>query len=308
MKGLELSRWYYQEMVVPLIHNNFYEYENRIAVGLAGEGSQCYGYDDELSQDHDWGANICLWLTKEDYEKIGMVLEKGLEELPKKFHGYPCANISSLGGGRTGVMTIDFFYKKFLAVSNVPKYYEEWRIIPEHHLAAATNGAVFRDDLGKFSFIRNGLLKGYPEDVRKKKIAYYCLQSAQSGQYNLPRIVKRGDYVAAQLALVEFMKNSIVLVYLLHNRYAPYYKWLFQGLDKFLEPDDDFRVKYADLCENSTWKKKIMLTEEISQQIINVLQSQKLTDSRSDFLLEHGYEVYSRIEDTAIKRINPWIL
>ena len=63
MKGLELSRLFYEELVKPMLEQKFAAYVPRIAAGLVGEGSQCFGYDDEISRDHDWGASICLWLT-----------------------------------------------------------------------------------------------------------------------------------------------------------------------------------------------------------------------------------------------------
>ena len=53
MKGLELAKAYYEEYGRPMIREKFPDYEGRIAVGLAGEGSECFGYDDEISRDHD---------------------------------------------------------------------------------------------------------------------------------------------------------------------------------------------------------------------------------------------------------------
>ncbi len=45
-ESIEMSRRFYDEQVAPLIHNEFSEYESHIAVGIAGEGSDCFGYDD----------------------------------------------------------------------------------------------------------------------------------------------------------------------------------------------------------------------------------------------------------------------
>ena len=73
MKGLELSQKYYMEYGIPMIKNIFLNYENRIAVGLVGPGSECYGFDDSLSTDHDFGPSFCMWLTNVDYENIGAV-------------------------------------------------------------------------------------------------------------------------------------------------------------------------------------------------------------------------------------------
>lgn len=43
MKGLEAARRLYAEKGAAIIHEHFPEYEGRIAVGLAGSGSQCLG-------------------------------------------------------------------------------------------------------------------------------------------------------------------------------------------------------------------------------------------------------------------------
>lgn len=54
IKGLELSKQYYETYGKPMIAGQFPEYESRIAVGLVGQGSECFGYDDESSRDHDF--------------------------------------------------------------------------------------------------------------------------------------------------------------------------------------------------------------------------------------------------------------
>ena len=96
--------------------------------------------------------------------------------------------------------------------------------------SAAVNGEVFFDNYGEFTRIREELKKGYPEDVRLKKIAARLMKMAQSGQYNFPRCNKRKEYVASRLALSEFMSVSMSLVYLLNHAYRPYYKWVHRGL------------------------------------------------------------------------------
>ena len=56
---------------------------------------------------------------------------------------------------------------------------------------------------------------------------------AQSGQYNYGRCMRRGDTVAAMLALDEFVRQAISMVYLLNRTYMPYYKWMFRGMENF---------------------------------------------------------------------------
>ena len=50
MNGLEEAKLLYEQRGKDMLHTCFPEYEGRIAVGLAGHGSECFGYDDELSR------------------------------------------------------------------------------------------------------------------------------------------------------------------------------------------------------------------------------------------------------------------
>lgn len=105
MKGLKLSQLYYDEVIAPFLRERASGYTDRIAAGLVGEGSECFGFDDEYSRDHDWGATICLWLDEEDEKIIGQRLQEGLFQLPAEFLGYPVHWIP----GRNGVMSIQNF-------------------------------------------------------------------------------------------------------------------------------------------------------------------------------------------------------
>ena len=51
MNGLELAEQYYEEYGRPLIAEHFPAHQGRIAAGLVGEGSECLGFDDELSRE-----------------------------------------------------------------------------------------------------------------------------------------------------------------------------------------------------------------------------------------------------------------
>ncbi len=164
--GMELCRAYYETYGRAMIHEKFPEYEERIAVGLVGEGSDCFGYDDGISQDHDWGPSFMMWVSDSVYEEIGKQLQAAYEELPQTFLGYTYRT-SRQGAGRRGVQTIRGFYGRLLGMEqldSIRKAMETenpglipYRQMEESALAAAVNGSVFRDDEGIFTQIRRML-------------------------------------------------------------------------------------------------------------------------------------------------------
>ncbi len=87
MKGLELSRKYYFAYGKGMLEEKFPMLAGRVAAGLAGQGSECLGFDDGISRDHDYGPSFCLWLTREDYEKYGNAMREEYRKLPQDFKG-----------------------------------------------------------------------------------------------------------------------------------------------------------------------------------------------------------------------------
>ena len=65
MKGLDLARAFYEEYGLPMLEEQFSDVLDKIAIGLTGSGSECYGYDDEISQDHDFEPGFCIFLPEE---------------------------------------------------------------------------------------------------------------------------------------------------------------------------------------------------------------------------------------------------
>lgn len=306
MKGMELSRLYYEKVCKPVIEKEAGELTERTAVGLVGEGSECYGYDDEISRDHDFGPSCCFWLTREDYRIYGGKLREILDSLPKSFMSFPALKISEWGGGRRGVLNTESFYRKFTGKENGPETLNEWRMIPETNLSIVTNGSVFSDPLGEFTKIRNRLLEYYPEDIRLDKIASRCMKIAQSGQYNLGRCLKRGEFVAARIAEAEFINESIYMIYLLNKKYMPFYKWMHKDMQflPILGKEVHNLLNNLISIQNS---EKPETAEKICGLIINELKIQGISENKSDFLLDHGPDIQRKISDESLRNSNPWI-
>ena len=62
IRGLELSERFFGEYGLPMLREQFPQYMDMIAAGVAGEGSDCFGFDDAISRDHDFEAGFCLWI------------------------------------------------------------------------------------------------------------------------------------------------------------------------------------------------------------------------------------------------------
>lgn len=321
MKGLDLSREYYENVGKPILMELFPEYMEKAAVGLVGEGSECFGFDDQISMDHDYGPSFCVWFPRNIYTEVRESMSEIYDALPKEYKGVSANLIREQSAGRRGILEIEGFYQKFLTRDIVPENLTDWLRIPEHYFAVATNGEVFEDNLGMFSEIREKLLNYYPEDIRLKKIAACAVKMAHSGQCNYARMMWRHDVVAAKFALDEFMRNAISLAFLLNRVYCPYYKWMWRGMEqlpKLGKVKDLLKNMAAGALDVSHWDSgkwkecryklnredpMVDMVEQIADLVREELWSQGISSSTSDYLEEHAYAVMTRIQDKRIRSL-----
>lgn len=230
VSNLERSREFYEQYGRTMINAHFTEYENRIAVGLTGEGSDCFGFDDEISTDHDYAPGFCMWLTAKDFEEIGERLQAEYDKLIAAHVAESPNNVHI--SSRRGVFRINDFYNQLLS-SNCD--YEagetDFCDVEEQALAAAINGAVFEDKLGVFSAVRKNLAY-YPDNVWRAKLAGAVHEFSQYAQSNYSRMMARKDYITADICKLKAVESTLDLIYLLNRQYAPYYKWKRKGAEK----------------------------------------------------------------------------
>ena len=308
MTGLELARAYWEACGVPMIRDQFPEYEEIIAAALTGSGSECYGFDDDVSRDHDYEPGFCLFIPGEEIvdRRTAFLLERAYAKLPAEFEGFRRLKLQPVGGQRHGVFRIDEYYTEKIGCPVEQMTMEQWLRLPEYALAEAVNGEVFRDDAGLLTDCRKAL-SGMPEDARRKRLAGRLLLMAQSGQYNYRRCLKHGEAGAAQLAVGEFVKNALSAVFLLNRAYMPYYKWSFRALRALPGGEDlDRSLEWLLTTDNGEQaaEDKYFCMEGIASQVIDMLQEQGLTEATCGDLEKHAYSVNDGIKDGQVRNLH----
>ena len=308
MNGLELSERFYSECVKPMLSEQFSDVLPYLAVGLFGSGSECFGFDDAISTDHDFEPGVCILLPDESIvdRQTAFKLERAYYKLPKEFLGYRRSAVAPVGGARHGVLrTAEVFADKVGSPDGVLTVHQ-WLTVPGHALAEATNGRLFFDGYGEVTRIREGLRR-YPEDVRKKKLAGHLLLMAQAGQYNYTRCLKHGETGAAQLAAAEFVRHTMSAAFLLNNVYEPYYKWSFRAMRRLpklslLAETMEYLLTTdngAELAES-----KYDMIEDAASDVIDELQTQGLSKAICGDLEKHAYSVNDAIADGDIRNLH----
>ncbi|PHH97310.1 DUF4037 domain-containing protein [Fusobacterium nucleatum] len=304
IKGSELSKRYFYDIVLPEFEKSLKDILPLCAFGLVGEGSECYGYDDELSQDHDFGPSVCIWLRKDDYLKYKNKINEVLKILPKTYLGFQELKESEWGNNRRGLLNIDDFYFKFIGSANPPQTINDWQKIPETALATVTNGEVFLDNLGEFTKIRKELLNYYPEPMRQNKIATRLMNISQHGQYNYVRCLRRNDLVSANQCLYLFVDEVIHLIFLLNRKYKIFYKWANRALLDLKILGNEIHKLLEDMVFAQN---KIPYVRKICKVLADELRNQKITDCESEFLGDLGVDIQKNIDDEFFKNYSPWL-
>lgn len=306
--GLTLARRFFQASL-PVLNRHIPDIMACSAAGLVGEGSECLGVDDHISRDHDWGAAFCLWIPDALFAAERERIESAFAMLPDSFDGNPVRTTPEARMGRVGPLPLRGFYRRFLGLDRAPVTWQEWRAIPEHHLCTCTNGAVFMDNGGEFTALREELLRYYPEDILRKKIAARCMIMAQAGQYNLARSLQRGEIVTAMLAAARFAEAALSMTFLLNRRFMPFYKWaprLAQALP-ILGTDT---ARCLQTLARTSWNEPglampaVESIEELCSSVAEELRRQGLAAEPGSWLWALGPSVQRGVKDPEVRRLN----
>lgn len=303
--GMQIARRFFEAEGFPMLKERFSGYQDFMVCGLVGDGSECLGFDDELSEDHDFGADFCIWLPEPVFARIGSALQQAYLSLPAA--GFARRNTSQHGDGRVGVHSAERFYTTYIGRYQPFSQPIEWLSVPDSSFATVTNGELFfagsaaKD--GCFLKMREYLLRFYPEDIRLKKLAAKAAKTAQAGQYNYMRSAKRGDEGAMYLSLSLFAESAMQMLFLLNRRYAPYYKWLYRAAMALPILGETLRSPFGVVFSPADPRAKEQAIEDICAQIIAELRRQSLTDATSDFLLDHCPSLMAHIADPQIRSL-----
>ena len=235
--GLSLCAQFYTEIVRPLLSSHFPGVKH--AAALIGNGSEVFGFDDEISTDHHWGPRVMLFIEavcQPDAEQIDQMLAS---HLPYEFHGYP-TNFTAPNPQDNGVQllqpitsgsvnhrvtlhTVDGFFAETLGFELAqPLEPADWLTFPEQRLRTITGGAIYHDDVGlgqvcaRFAY--------YPDDVWLYLLAAAWARIGQE-EHLMGRAGMAGDEVGSALIGARLVRDVMRLWFLMARIYAPYPKW-----------------------------------------------------------------------------------
>lgn len=237
IKGLELSRLFYEEAVRPLLEESFPRL--RYAAARLHTGSEVLGFDTEMSSDHEWGPRVDLFVGEADYEHASEAVSEMLRrKLPRSFRGYPTGFVSTnpsdpvqhlteCDGGlinhKVSVYTPRGFLLNYLAF-DIEQEIEpaDWLTFPEQKLRTISSGQVFRDEIGleeirqRFSY--------YPRDVWLYQLGSAWARVGQE-EHLMGRAGMAGDEIGSALIGARLVRDLMRLCFLMERAYAPYPKW-----------------------------------------------------------------------------------
>jgi len=237
--GLTLARILFDEAVQPLMahHAPGLAY----AAGLFGAGSDVLGFDTERSMDHDWGPRLILMLEDADWDAWSPRLDAILRtSLPRSVAGFPTstAEFETEPGTRHMVHTDDggpinhgititsprrWLVSRHGIASLADLSPATWITLSEQALLEATSGAIFRDDSGSITGIRDALA-WYPDAVWRYRMAAQWKRIDQLEPF-VGRCGELSDDLGSQLVAMSLVRDAMKLAFLMERHYAPYPKW-----------------------------------------------------------------------------------
>jgi hypothetical protein len=247
VRGLELSRRFYFEAVLPILERRFPGLEH--AAALLGSGSEVLGFDDEISTDHHWGPRVQLFLR--DLAPANEIHDVLADELPPTFAGYSTnfgppdeagarllAPVSSGSvAHRVEVETVSGFMLEELGFDPLAGVeMADWLVTPSQRLLSVTGGEVYADAIDDLTAARNAVA-WYPHDVWLLVMAGQWRRLSQLEHF-MGRTGLRGDELGSRLIAARLVDDLMRLAFLQERQYAPYPKWFGSAYARLRRPEE----------------------------------------------------------------------
>jgi hypothetical protein len=100
----------------------------------------------------------------------------------------------------------------------------DWLVTPQQRLLEVTAGAVFHDDTGELTRVRD-LLVWYPHEVWVWMLACAWRRIEQEEPF-VGRAAEVGDELGSRIVAARVCRDLVRFCLLIERRYAPYSKWL----------------------------------------------------------------------------------
>ncbi len=294
-KGMDLCRSYVEEIAYPDFEKKYPYLIGRVAFGLVGEGSDCLGFDDEWSMDHDFGPGFCLFLEQDDFEIYGSELQEWYEGLEKEYKGFIRTSIN--GTHRLGVQAIESYFEYYTNSKTASDYIEKNRnnIINLRHemLSAFFAGEMFRDPLGIFQGRRQAFAQVFEEELRDFWVIEQIKalrEMAQAGQYNYPRLLERNDLVSAHMAKTRFAEACLKYIHYREHKFPPIYKWLKRSASEIQQWEEVVSLLEQWMNSEESTKEVDLIASYVISELSKDLDF--VVIEKGEFFLEHYAEEY----------------
>lgn len=222
VSGAALSRVYYDQLVGPAIAARWPRLA--YAAGRLGSGSDVLGFDDDVSQDHDWGPRLNLLVPESVAAQVNAHLDA---VLPETFGGHPTRFAMTADGQvchRVQVEAVNTFVASRTGINMSGSLsVADWLSLTGQAVLEVTAGPVFVDTAGELTGARERLA-WYPEDLWTYVVATDWARLAQELPF-VGRTAERGDDLGSRVIASRLVGVAMHLAHLLERHWSPYAKW-----------------------------------------------------------------------------------
>jgi hypothetical protein len=221
--GIDLARAYHHDVVGPLISRRWPGLS--YAAARLGSGSDVLGYDDSMSQDHDWGLRLNLLVPAAVAEEVDTYLNASL---PESYAGRPTRFATTWRADVRSQVQVDSVRTFAMSRLGVDPRQEldpvTWLGLTGQSVLELTAGEVFHDSAGQLGSVREAL-RWYPDDVWRYVLAADWSRLGEE----LPlagRAGQRGDELGSRVVMARLVRTAMHLGFLLEREWPPYAKWV----------------------------------------------------------------------------------